>query len=96
MAYKIIYLPIAAQDLQDIAAYLSRFYKNTLPNFISELERSISNLTVMPNMGVEYKHFRSIAVSDYLIFYMVDDSTRTVRIYRILHGTRDIRDKLNS
>lgn len=37
MAYKINYLPLAVQDLTDIAQYLSGFYSKTAPRVLREI-----------------------------------------------------------
>ena len=90
MTYKIQYLPVVRQDIADIKAYLSQFYENTFPNFMAKLERSVKKLGDMPYMGVEYKDFRRIVVGDYLVFYRVNEPMRTVQVYRILHGAKNI------
>ena len=89
MTFKIIYLPVAEQDLNSIAEYLSQFYASTFGKFMNMLEKSIVNLETSPFMGVKYGNYRKLAVSDYLVFYKVDEDAELVKIYRVLHGAQD-------
>ena len=89
MHYNIEYLPLADDDLYDIADYFSQFYPSTLKIFMNTLEEHISNLQDMPYIGVEYKNYRRLVVSDFLVFYKVLEDKKLVRIYRIIHGARD-------
>ena len=56
MAYKIKYLPLAVQDLTDIAQYLSGFYPKTAPRVLREIREKIERLSTTPNMCEEYEH----------------------------------------
>ena len=92
--YEIDYLPDAVQDLDEIAAYLSQFYESTFLKFMSALQKQIENLKTMPHIGMMHRSFRRLVVSDYLVFYKVDDANRLVTICAILHGARDFETKL--
>ena len=92
--YELDYLPDADQDLEGISEYLSQFYESTFPNFMLALHRQIGNLRAMPNMGMRYKRFRRLVVSDYLVFYKVDDEKRLVTICAILHGAQNFEARL--
>ena len=94
MNYEVDYLPDAAQDLEEISAYLSQFYESTFPNFLSALKKQIESLKMMPHIGMMHRSFRRLVVSDYLVFYKVDDANRLVTICAILHGARDFETKL--
>jgi addiction module toxin, RelE/StbE family len=89
MAYKIVYLPVAEQDINDIASYLSQFYENTVGKFITSLDKSISRLSDNPYIGTAYRSYRKLVVSEYLVFYKVDDEDNVVIIFRVLHSSRD-------
>ena len=43
MTYKIQYLPLAVQDLNEIARYLSGFYPKTASRVLKELREKITN-----------------------------------------------------
>lgn len=89
MSYEIAYLPVAEQDLEDIADYLSQFYPSTLKKFMNMLEKHLSSLRDMPYIGTEYGDYRKLVASDYLIFYKVLEEQNLIKIYRVLHGARD-------
>ena len=44
MTYKIKYLPLAVQDLNDIARYLSGFYPQTARRVLKEMREKITKL----------------------------------------------------
>lgn len=89
MAYKIKYLPLAVQDLNDIARYLSGFYPKTASRVLKEMREEIARLGDNPRMCEIYpldSDYRKMVVDQYLVFYQVNDSTRTVEIHRVLRG----------
>lgn len=61
------------------------------------MKKSIETLIDNPYIYAEYEKnqdYRKITVQDYLVFYKVFEEERLVRIYRILHGKRNIKDHL--
>lgn len=50
MTYKIKYLPLAVQDLNEIARYLSGFYPKTASRVLKELRDKIAKLGDNPKM----------------------------------------------
>lgn len=50
MTYKIKYLPLAVQDLNDIARYLSGFYPKTASRVLKEMRDKITKLGDNPKM----------------------------------------------
>ena len=48
MTYKIKYLPLAVQDLNDIARYLSSFYPKTASRVLKEMRDKITKLSDNP------------------------------------------------
>ena len=90
MTYKIKYLPLAVQDLNDIARYLSDFYPKTASRVLKEMREKITRLGDHPNMCEIYPLdpvYRKMVVDQYLVFYQVNGTTRTVEIHRILRGS---------
>ena len=60
MTYKIKYLPLAVQDLNDIARYLSGFYPKTASRVLKELREKITKLGDTPKMCEVYRLDRLI------------------------------------
>ena len=90
MTYKIKYLPLAVQDLNDIARYLSGFYPKTASRVLKEMRDKITKLGDNPKMCEIYpldSVYRKMVVDQYLVFYLVNDYVRTVEIHRILRGS---------
>lgn len=91
---KIVMLPRAVQDLEDVIDYLSQFHANTA---IKQYDRIVSKIQELPRYPEMYKeygtghyrfNYRKMVVDDYLVFYVVLDEA--IEIHRILHGKRDI------
>lgn len=93
MEYKIKYLPIAVQDLQGIAEYLSGFYPSTASSTLKKLRNKIALLRISPKMCEVYSldtTYRKLVVDQYLIFYKVQESTETVEIHRVLRASWNV------
>ena len=80
MTYKIKYLPLAVQDLNDIARYLSGFYPKTASRVLREMRDKITKLSDNPKMCEIY-------LFDPVYRKMVNDPARIVEIHRILRGS---------
>lgn len=91
---RIVILPRAAQDLEDVVDYLSQFYTNTA---VKQYDRIVSKIKELPHFPHKYEEYRAghyrfsyrrMVVDDYLVFYVVLDDT--IEIHSIQHGKRDI------
>ena len=90
MTYKIKYLPLAVQDLNDIARYLSGFYPQTAHRVLKEMREKIAKLGDTPRMCEVYapdSTYRKLVADQYLVFYCVREETRIVEIHRVLRGS---------
>ena len=90
MTYKINYLPLAVQDLKDIARYLSGFYPKTASRVLKELREKITKLGDTPKMCEPYipdPVYRKLVVDQYLVFYQVNEKAHIVEIHRVLRGS---------
>ena len=90
MDYKIKYLPLAVQDLRDIAQYLSSFYPKTATRVLREIRGKVEKLSATPNMCEEYEHdpsYRKLVADQYLVFYRVQEEQQIVEIHRVLRGS---------
>ena len=90
MTYKIKYLPLAVQDLNEIARYLSGFYPKMASRVLKELREKITKLGDTPKMCEVYRPdpaYRRMVVDQYLVFYRVNDEIKTVEVHRVLRGT---------
>ena len=91
MTYRIKYLPLAVQDLNDIARYLSGFLSPKQPSrALKEMRDKITKLSDNPKMCEIYPLdpvYRKMVIDQYLVFYQVNDPARIVEIHRILRGS---------
>ena len=90
MTYKIKYLPLAVQDLNDVARYLSGFYPKTASRVLKEMRDKITKLGDTPKMCEIYPTdpvCHKMVVDQYLVFYQVNEEARIVEIHRVLRGS---------
>ena len=84
----------AKEDLKSIVRYLSQYSVNAPSKFKSELRKYIQILSQTPlifaayDFNPEYRHV--VIYGSYVMFYTVNETDKTVFIYRILHGAQDI------
>ena len=94
MMYRIRFLPETVADRENIRAYLSQYYEDTVTKVFRLLKEKIARLKKFPYSCPIYEDdpdYRKLVVGDYLVFYMVDEDKKTVEIHRIFHGSQDIR-----
>ncbi|MDD7182876.1 type II toxin-antitoxin system RelE/ParE family toxin [Peptostreptococcus porci] len=103
MKYKIIFSKNAKEDLFCIVRYTRE--KLLSPSSAEKLAKrileSIKTLDEMPMRCrlCEYEDWKSLGlrflpVDNYLIFYLLDEEQKLVKIYRIMYGKRDIKNQL--
>jgi plasmid stabilization system protein ParE len=88
-------LSIAEQDFLDIIEYLAAENLSAAPTVADQIERQLQGLQRHPFLGrvpsdtkLARMSYRVPVVGNYLIFYKV--RRKTVLVYRIIHGARDI------
>lgn len=92
--YKIEYLPIAYDDLEDIFTYVAADNSSAAVKLLADIDKAILNLEDFPDMGVKPKNrhlvmksYQLLIVDDYLVFYVVVDDV--IEIRRIISGKRN-------
>lgn len=97
MTYELVYLPLAVEDISYIAEYLLGFYPSTAQKFLTLLQARLSSLRQNPNLCEVYAkdpYYRRMVVEKYLVFYHVDEATKTVQVHRILRAAWNIQSYL--
>lgn len=91
--YRIVYLPIAEEDLIDIFDYIKEDNPSAASDFVERIDGTITKLETFPLLGSIPKDnrlrrtgYRILVVENYLVFYVVVDEI--VEIRRIIHGSR--------
>lgn len=86
--------PLAGRDLEEIADHIARDSPRRALSFVDEIEALCRSLDQSPARYEAADHvaagLRRAVHGRYLIFYTTKD--RDVRIERVLHGAREIRD----
>lgn len=93
-------LKLARDDLKEIHDYLSEFGATPQRKFRKSFENFCTYVESMPFIYSQYeqnpKYRRAVIEYDYLVFYQVEERSNRVRIFRVLHGKRDITHLLES
>ena len=97
-APKLAYLPIARQDMTGIARYIARELANpeAAEKLSVELIEAADRLSAFPYANPAYfqmkplmHEYRKLLVQNYLMFYRVDEKTKTVTVTRVIYARRD-------
>lgn len=104
MSFKVIYSDTAKGDLKSIYEYIAFELSEPLiaSNQTKRIMDAVRSLEEMPARYRLYDHesWRScglhiVPVNNYLIFFLIDEATETVKIIRIMYGGRDIKKQLD-
>jgi plasmid stabilization system protein ParE len=91
---KILILCLARNDLYEINNDLLELGDIHLQKFRESFEKFCSLVVDMPYMHNVYeynnKYRKAAIIYGYLIFYQGDEKTSIIKIFRILHGKRNI------
>ncbi len=92
--YKVVYLPTARRQLEDAVMYIAVDLSapDAAMALADEVDENIQKLREMPYRFPIYRtlyamkrEIRFFPVKNYHIYYVVDENTKTVEIWRILH-----------
>lgn len=95
--YRIQYLPIFWDDLEEAVFYIRDVLKNpaAAERLLDKVEEAILEHVKAPTMAQVYKTTRTrpqpyywFAVGNYMVFYVVFDDVMEVR--RLIYGARDL------
>lgn len=102
--YQIIILPEAQQDIRNIVLYIAR--KLLAPQAALNLERvfrkEILSLALMPNRFSTIDEqpwkdagIRKTRVKNYYIYYLIDETEKTVKVNAVIYTGRDQKKQLS-
>ncbi len=104
MEYKIIFTREFENDLDNVISYISNklFSPIAAKNIYKQIKEKINNLNDSPFIYPVYhdeklsnKGLRYIVISNYLMFYTVNESGKEVIMLRFLYGKRNLTDILD-
>lgn len=96
--YRLEYLPMAKQDMMDIARYISNELDNpdAAERLAMEMTEAADRLKDFPYANPAYYpikplkyEYRRLLVQNYLMLYSVDESKRCVMVMRVIYARRD-------
>lgn len=104
MKWKVKYSAEAKQDLEGIYDYISSVLSE--PQIAKgQVERILSSVKKLDSMPQRYrlcdyekwskKGVRFLTVDNYIVFYLPDETEKSVTVIRIMYGGRDINNILN-
>jgi len=96
--YKLVFLPIAEEDLTEIVLYISRQLQNptSAMHVMNQIRDSILERSITPESFQKYEsakdrsdtYYRINVGKSYSVFYVVQGKTMEIR--RILYSARDL------
>lgn len=96
--YKLEYLPIALNDMLNIAKYIGTELKNPIAaeNLSEEFVKTAENLKEFPYSNPVYipmkplkREYRKVKIKNYIMFYWVNESEKSVTVARVIYGKRE-------
>lgn len=96
--YSLEYLPMARQDMTDIARYISHELDNpeAAERLAGEMTEAADRLTDFPYANPAYhsvrplkQEYRRLLVQNYIMFYSVDEAKKLITIMRVIYARRD-------
>ena len=91
---KVVYLPTARKQLEDAVMYIAidLCSPDTAMNLADEVDQAAQKLKEMPYRFPIYhtlyamkREIRFFPVKNYNVYYVIDEDSKTVEIWRVLH-----------
>jgi len=101
--FELEFLPIARQDMIDIARYISHELLNptAAEKLADEMINAAERLTDFPYINAIHqsikplkKEYRKQTVKNYIMFYWIDEKEKKVTIARVFYARRDYEELL--
>ena len=92
--YKVVYLPTARRQLEDAVMYIAidLYSPDAAMNLADEVDQAAQKLKEMPYRFPIYhtlyamkREIRFFPVKNYNVYYVIDEDSKTVEIWRVLH-----------
>ena len=93
-AMRLSALSLAKSDLKEIHSRLSEYGETPAKKFRESFEKFCAQVVNMPYMFGQYEcspsYHKAVILYDYLVLYKIDEHRGLVKVYRVLHGKRNI------
>lgn len=101
--YKVEFLPVAKQDLTEIALYIKDELKNPSAayNTVEKIVEAAQKLETFPYSNSVFtpirplkKEHRKILIKNYMLFYTVDEKEKLITVSRIIYARRNLSSQI--
>lgn len=104
-SYSVVYSPEALDDLREIYSYIA--FTLLVPEIaekqVNRIRKEVRSLDFMPSRYslVDWEPWKSmgmhkVPVDNFVVYYTVNDDSRTVTVIRIFYGGRDVANIVNT
>jgi toxin ParE1/3/4 len=94
--YKVIYYPVAMDDIINILDYISIDNPPAAVELMNKIDESIKFLSEFPYKGaipkdfhLKSKKYRMLIIDSYIVFYIVNETLSVVQIMRVLSSRQN-------
>ena len=104
-SYSVVYSPEAMDDLREIYSYIAftLLVPEAAEKQVNRIRKEIRSLDFMPSRYslVDWELWKSmgmhkVPVDNFVVYYTVNDDSRTVTVIRIFYGGRDVANIVNT
>lgn len=99
MATRIIWSPLAADDLEQIVAFIARDSDRYAAQVGDDIVRAVENCLLFPRAGRVVPELRDLLIREtfiyqYRIIYRIHDDS--IHVAAIIHGARELKNALGN
>lgn len=103
MTYKLIIAERFESDLDEVMEYIAfRLYNpKAVQRLLNRIEETITALPENPFLYPHYhdeeiakRGYRFVVISNFILFYIADEDTQTIKVERFIYGGRDISNNI--
>lgn len=104
-SYSVVYSPEAMDDLREIYSYIAftLLVPETAKKQVNHIRKKVRSLDFMPSRYslVNWEPWKSmgmhkVPVDNFVVYYTVNDDSRTVTVIRIFYGGQDVANIVNT
>ena len=91
MAYKITVSPWAQKEIENAIEYYALYSADAPRKLVAALKETYAALETSPLFRVRYKNIRGLKIKNfpYSLFFIVNDTRKTVRVLSCFHNKRN-------
>jgi plasmid stabilization system protein ParE len=91
MAYKLIVSPRAQKEIESAIDYYALYSTQAPHDFVFNLKHTYDTLKIFPFFRIRYRNIRALKIKKfpYSLYYIVDESQKTVKILSCFHNRQN-------